>query len=207
MNLTAYHPLGQFDLLAIGVALVVVMAIIGWRILTGRPWRRTLPPDEIDVKPDGEVVAKDAAEGQRRSIYVQQRRSKPVTMLEAFDAPQLKPNCLRRSNSTVASQALQMMNSEILRTSSRYMAGRVIDAVGEDPAAQVDRLYVTALGRPPSLEERTDGVFTLTEMTKAWGRRLDEQVPMEPKRAKARWLALATLCHTVLNSAEFLYID
>ncbi len=165
------------------------------------------PPDEIDVKPDGEVVAKDAAEGQRRSIYVQQRRSKPVTMLEAFDAPQLKPNCLRRSNSTVASQALQMMNSEILRTSSRYMAGRVIDAVGEDPAAQVDRLYVTALGRPPSLEERTDGVFTLTEMTKAWGRRLDEQVPMEPKRAKARWLALATLCHTVLNSAEFLYID
>ena len=51
MNLTAYHPLGQFDLLAIGVALVVVMAIIGWRILTGRPWRRTLPPDEIDVSP------------------------------------------------------------------------------------------------------------------------------------------------------------
>ena len=165
------------------------------------------PPDEIDVEPDGEVVAKDSAEGQRRSIFVQQRRSRPVTMLEAFDAPQLKPNCLRRSNSTVASQALQMMNSEILRTNSRYMAGRVIDAVGEDPEAQVARVYLTALGRPPSAEERTDGVFTLNEMTKAWSRRMEEQVPMEPKRTKARWLALATLCHTVLNSAEFLYID
>ena len=165
------------------------------------------PADEIDVKPDGEIVAKDSPQGQRRGIYLQQRRSKPLTLFEAFDAPQLKPNCLRRTKSTVASQALQMMNSEILRTNSRYMAGRIIDAVGEDPVALVERVYLTALGRPPAAEERTDGVSTLTEMTKAWGRRLEEQVPMEPKRMKARWLALAALCHTVLNSAEFLYVD
>ena len=164
-------------------------------------------PEEIEVKPDGEVVAKDLVSGNRRSIYVQQRRSKPVTMLEVFDAPQLKPNCLRRANSTVASQALQMMNSELLRTNSRYMAGRVIDEVGEDPEAQVDRVYLKVLGRPPSVEERNEGVFTLREMTTAWDRRMNEEVPMEPKRTKARWLALATLCHTVLNSAEFLYID
>ena len=165
------------------------------------------PADEIEVKPDGEIVAKDSPRGQRRGIYLQQRRSKPLTMFEAFDAPQLKPNCLRRTKSTVASQALQMMNSGILRANSRYMAGRIIDAAGEDPAALVERVYLTALGRPPSAEERTDGVSTLTELTKAWGRRLEEQVPMEPKRMKARWLALAALCHTVLNSAEFLYID
>ena len=165
------------------------------------------PPDEIEVKPDGEVIAKDSPEGQRRSIYVQQRRSKPVTMLEAFDAPQLKPNCLRRTKSTVASQALQMMNSEVLRTSSRYMAGRVIDEAGEDPSAQVKRAYLTALGRLPSGEEQADAESTLAEMTKAWRRRLEEQVPMEPKATKARWLALATVCHTLLNSAEFLYID
>ena len=128
-------------------------------------------------------------------------------MFEAFDAPQLKPNCLRRTKSTVASQALQMMNSGIVRANSRYMAGRIIDEVGDDPAALVERVYLTALSRPPSAEERTDGVSTLTEMTRAWRRRLEEQVPMEPKRTKARWLALATLCHTVLNSAEFLYVD
>ena len=165
------------------------------------------PADEIDIKPDGEVIAKDSAKGQRRSIYIQQRRSKPVTILEAFDAPQLKPNCLRRTKSTVASQALQMMNSEILRGNSRYMAGRIIDEVGDDPAELVERVYLTALSRPPSAKERTDGVSTLSEMTKAWRRRLEEQVPMEPKRTKARWLALATLCHAVLNSAEFLYVD
>ena len=165
------------------------------------------PADEIEVKDDGEVIARDSEKGQRRSIYIRQRRSKPVTMLEVFDAPQLKPNCLRRTQSTVASQALQMMNSELLRTSSRYMAGRIIDQAGENPVAQVEHAYLTALGRPPSVDERDDAAFTLDEMTKAWSRRLEEQVPMEPKASKARWLALATLCHTVLNSAEFLYID
>jgi hypothetical protein len=49
MNLSTFHPLASFDLLAIGIALVVVMSVIGFKILTGRPWRRTLPPDEIDA--------------------------------------------------------------------------------------------------------------------------------------------------------------
>ncbi len=172
--------------------------------LDGKPFG---PADAIEVKPDGEVIAKDSSKGQRRSIYIQQRRSKPVTMLEAFDAPQLKPNCLRRTKSTVASQALEMMNSDILRTSSRYMAGRIIDEVGEDPAAQVKRAYLTALGRFPSVDERADAASTLGEMAKAWRRSLDDPVPMEPRATKARWLALATLCHTLLNSAEFLYVD
>ncbi len=167
------------------------------------------PPDEIEVQPDGEVIAKEPAggQGQRRSIYLQQRRSRPVTMLEAFDAPQLRPNCLRRARSTVASQALQMMNSDVLRRSSQYMAGRVIDAAENDPQGQVQRVYLAALARPPSGEELAEGIKSLDAMTEAWRRRLDERVPMEPKGAKARWLALATLCHTVLNSAEFLYID
>lgn len=166
------------------------------------------PPDDTEAKSDGEVVAKDSPEGMRRTIYLLQRRSKPLTMLEAFDAPQLRPNCLRRTNSTVPSQALQMMNSETLRTNSRYMAGRVIDAAGDDPAKQVERVYLAALSRSPTAREQAAGVSALAIMTQAWMRQLEEgPPPMEPKQAKARWLALATLCHTVLNSAEFLYID
>lgn len=165
------------------------------------------PADEIEVRPDGEVVVTDSKQGQRRSIFVQQRRSKPVTLLESFDAPQLKPNCLQRTKSTVASQALQMMNSEMLRANSRYLAGRVIDEIGDNPDAQVERVYLAALSRPPSVEEQASGASTLAKMRDAWRRELDERTPMEPKRMKADWLALATFCHTVLNSAEFLYVD
>ena len=58
------------------------------------------PPDPIEEKADGEVVAKESKTGYRRSIYLMQRRSTPVTMLDTFDAPQLRPNCLVRNRST-----------------------------------------------------------------------------------------------------------
>ena len=134
------------------------------------------PPDAVEVKPDGEVVAK-AGEGYRRSIYLLQRRKTPVTMLTAFDAPQLRPNCLHRARSTVSSQALQMMNSDMVRENSRYMAGRVMDAVGEDAAKQVERVYLAALGRPPSEEESDRAQSTLLHLEAGWRTHLDEAVP------------------------------
>ena len=165
------------------------------------------PPDSIEEKADGEVVAKESKQGYRRSIYLMQRRSTPVTMLDTFDAPQLRPNCLVRNRSTVSSQALQLMNSETVRASSRFMAGRVIDTAGRDPEAQVKRVYVAALGRPPSAEELDWSKSTLADMTEEWKRDLDQERSPEPRQGRAQWLALGTFCHTLFNTAEFLYID
>ena len=165
------------------------------------------PPDPIEEKADGEVVAKESKTGYRRSIYLMQRRSTPVTMLDTFDAPQLRPNCLVRNRSTVSSQALQLMNSETVRSSSRFMAGRVIDSVGRDPEAQVERVYLAALGRPPSSEELDWSKSTLADMTGEWKRQLDQDRSAEPREGRAQWLALGTFCHTLFNTAEFLYID
>ena len=165
------------------------------------------PPDPIEEKPDGEVVAKESKQGYRRSIYLMQRRSTPVTMLDTFDAPQLRPNCLVRNRSTVSSQALQLMNSETVRASSRFMAGRVIDSVGRDPEAQVERVYLAAMGRPPSAEELDWSKSTLADMTEEWKRHLDQDRSPEPRQGRAQWLALGTFCHTLFNTAEFLYVD
>lgn len=165
------------------------------------------PPDPIEEQADGEVVAKESKQGYRRSIYLMQRRSTPVTMLDTFDAPQLRPNCLVRNRSTVSSQALQLMNSETVRASSRFMAGRVIDTVGRDPEAQVKRVYLTALGRPPSPEELDWSKSTLADMTEEWKRDLDQDRSPEPRHGRAQWLALGAFCHTLFNTAEFLYID
>ena len=164
-------------------------------------------PAEIAVKPEGEVVPQPGAKGYRRGIYLQQRRSRPVTMLEIFDAPLLNPNCIRRSQSTVSLQALQLMNSGLMLESTRYLAGRIIDAAGDDPKKQVERLYLAALARRPSSEENADLQNTLQQMREAWRRQLESQLPAESIHQKAGWLALASLCHTVLNSAEFLYVD
>jgi len=165
------------------------------------------PAAPIDVRPDGEVVNKASKHGYRRSIYSLVRRSEPLTMLDAFDAPQLTPNCLRRSQSTVSSQALELLNSDLIRESARFLAGRIIDKVGADRCKQVERAYLRILARPADREELDNAGKVLPELVKAWYERLQDEVPAEPKASKAEWLGLAAFCHTLFNSAEFLYVD
>ena len=163
---------------------------------------------ELEVRGDGEVIEKCGDQGCRRSIYILQRRSTPLTMLQAFDAPQLTPNCLKRAESTVSSQALQLWNSGMLRENARFFAGRVMDAVGEKQVEkQVERLYLMALSRYPTQEERATAVEEITDLTRKWGDHFEKKVPEGPKAARARWEALAIFCHTILNSAEFIYVD
>jgi mono/diheme cytochrome c family protein len=165
------------------------------------------PAEEIEVTPENEVVSKGVKTGFRRSIYLLQRRSTPLTMLELFDAPRMDPNCLQRAYSTVPTQALQLWNSEMTRESSRYFAGRVIDAVGDDLEQQIERVYLLALSRRPTVEESRLGREALTGLNRDWLEHLEKDIPAEPKSPRARWLALATFCHVVLNSPQFVYVD
>ena len=165
------------------------------------------PAAEVEVTPEGEVFSKDSRAGFRRSLYMPQTRETPLTLLAAFDGPQLDPNCLKRGYSTVSLQALQLMNSGMVHETARYFAGRVMDAVGAEVEKQVERVYLAALSRWPSAEEKKLGMEAVQDLTRRWLEYLEEEVPAEPKRAKARWLALASFCHTILNSPDFVYID
>ncbi len=50
----------------------------------------------------------------RRSIYVQVRRSKPVSMLQQFDMPVMELNCEKRTSATLSTQALTLMNGDFV---------------------------------------------------------------------------------------------
>ena len=101
---------------------------------------------------DGEVVAPDDAAGLRRSIYLKVRRSQPLTLLQSFDQPVMETNCTRRGVSTVASQALNLLNSDILTKQAKAFAARVESEAPDDPAEHAVRL---ALGRPATDRERS----------------------------------------------------
>ncbi|MGH9673555.1 MAG: DUF1553 domain-containing protein, partial [Bryobacteraceae bacterium] len=165
------------------------------------------PAEEIQVSDNKEVVAVGSTEGYRRSIYVLQRISTPVTLLEAFDMPQMNPNCIERSRSNVATQALQMMNSEQIWKLATYMAGRVIDEAGENRTREVEQVFLRALSRPPTETEKQDSLAALDRLTEQWPARLRKDHSASPVEATARWMALAGLCHTVLNSASFIFVD
>ena len=152
------------------------------------------PGDAVTVRPDGLVLS-----GKRRSVYVQQLRKHPASLLESFDLPAMNPNCLQRAESLVAPQALHLMNDAAVRELARQFADRVRREAGDDPARQVQRLYWIALTRPPNDEELTDCLQTLTSLTEQWTKQVSA--------AEASRKALATLCHTIMNSALFLYVD
>jgi mono/diheme cytochrome c family protein len=160
-------------------------------------------PQPVKQLPDGEVIT----ESRRRSIYVSQRRTRPISLLETFDQPFMNPNCVQRGQSVVSSQALHLMNSDLVRDNARFMAGRIADAVGDQPDAQIERAYLLALARKPTAEERRAAREAFDRAIPEWTRKLEADKPAEPVAGRARWLALATLCHTLMNSAEFLYLD
>src|SRR6185369_17249153 len=91
-------------------------------------------------RPSGKVIPLGEEE-YRRSIYVQVRRSRPLGMLEPFDAPPLSPNCEQRASSTVAPQSLLMLNSQFVTEQAGEMAIRIQREVGSDPAVQFHRAW------------------------------------------------------------------
>ena len=165
------------------------------------------PPSDVEVKDNKEVVAEPTGEGYRRSLYVAQRMQKPLTLLDAFDLPRMTPNCIERRQSQVATQALQMMNGSDVWEHSRYMAGRLIDEIGPDPREQVEAVFLRALSRRPAADEMKDSLAALDEFTAIWPKRLNKDRDPAPLQWKSRWLALASFCHSVLNSAEFSFVD
>jgi hypothetical protein len=165
------------------------------------------PPVEVEVKPEGEVVATGTRAGWRRSVYVLQRRKTPVTILEVFDQPPMSPNCVERRQSTVPTQALQMMNSDLLQQHSRYLAGRLIDEFGSDREKQVHALYLRALSRPPTAQETEQATGGIDALTKQWTTHLAQEKNDAPVKLTAEWRALADFCKAMLSSAEFLYVD
>ena len=164
-------------------------------------------PVEVDIRPDKEVTVKGTHAGFRRSIYVLHRRQTPVSLLDAFDQPAMTPNCTERRRSNVATQALHMMNGSITWELARYMAGRVIDEAESDRSRQVELVYLRAYGRKPDANEARLGTQAIDAFRQQWPARLASDGGDAPRAASANWLALANYCHTILNTAEFSFID
>ncbi len=83
----------------------------------------------------------------RRSVYVPIFRNKLLELFEAFDFGD--PNLVngRRNVSTVATQALYLMNSPFVREQARQAARALLDVPGLDESGRLERAYRLALGR------------------------------------------------------------
>ncbi len=122
----------------------------------------------------------------RRSLYVFVRRNLRYPFFEAFDRPDANASCPRRAVTTIAPQALSLLNGRISADAARALAGRVAREAGPEAAARVDRAYRLALGRGPDPSERQMAGSFLADGGES---------------------GLADLCLALLNLNEFVYVD
>ena len=128
-----------------------------------------------DNQPDGPAVW-------RRSVYVYRRRSLVFPFFETFDLPDQGVTTAARNVSTVATQALTLLNNPFVLGQAALFAERLEREVPNDIRGQVDLAYRIALARPPTEAEAEIGGQLVSERS------------------------LVDLTHVIFNLSEFLYL-
>lgn len=153
------------------------------------------PPLPDGALPKGYQLWKaqpDSSENNRRSIYIFVRRNLRYPMFQSFDMPDTHESCARRQATVTPDQALELMNGKLVQQWAAAMARRVDNDRGLDLRARAERALRLAYNRAPLGDE----------IDKA-ARFLERQAAVAGSPAGA----LEDLCHTLLSSNEFLYIN
>lgn len=162
-------------------------------------------------RPSGKFLSLNG-EDFRRSIYVQNRRTRPLEMFNTFDAPaMMEANCETRPVTTVSPQSLLLMNNGYMREYAGHFAKRVAAEHPSDVQAQARRAIELAYSRASSMSEvanASDFISAQTAHYKANPAPLEVAVgPVDKQPAAPELLGLAALCHALMSANEFLYID
>jgi hypothetical protein len=161
------------------------------------------PAVEITTPSSGLSQAKPEptpSSAQRRSLYLFARRVYPLKFLELFDAPIMPVNCTQRNHSATVLQSLALLNSEFLFEQSDHFARRVAVEAGTGPTARVRAAFLLSLGREPRETELNECLSFLAEQTE-----IHAADATSPDQAAAS--AAADLCHMLLSTNEFLYVE
>ena len=154
-----------------------------------------IPPDALEgLSMKGAAWKPSPPEEQgRRSVYIFAKRGLLPPLLTTFDFPDTTlPNC-KRDVTTVPTQALSLMNNPFVHEQSAAVAKR-IDAANPKERASV--AWKLILGRTLREAELAAAVEHLEKQGKRFAARPDPALD-----------ALASLCHVLLNTNEFISVD
>jgi hypothetical protein len=132
-------------------------------------------------------------EAARRSVYIHIKRSLVVPILSAFDSADTDFSCPARFTTTQATQALMLLNSDMMNDEAKAFAARLKKEAGDSHESQVRLALRLALSRDPSQDEITRGL-TFIQTLKTKHKATDE-------------IALNQFALLILNLNEFVYLD
>ena len=151
-----------------------------------------LPPEVIEANPafldDNAQKTKGwypspKVDQYARSIFLVQKRNTRVPFLETFDLPENSSSCARRNVSTVAPQALSMLNGDFAVEAAQAFAARVRQEAGNDEEDAITHAFELAFQRPPTSRELAATLEFLNRRN------------------------LTEVCRVLLNLSEFAYVD
>jgi hypothetical protein len=113
------------------------------------------PPEPIKRGADGQWLEDDKkANPNRRSMYLAQTRTRPVTFLHVFDAPDMtSDNQAQRFRSSLPAQSLAMMNSPLVMRTTRAFTAQVLEQSKGDVDDALLRTFAAAYSRRPTAAE------------------------------------------------------
>lgn len=134
----------------------------------------------------------------RRSLYLPIIRNHVFDLFQLLDFPDPAVPTGDRATTTVAPQALLMLNSDFVMQSADELVARLFVETGDDDQ-RLTRLYAVTYGREPSADERSANRAFLAKVEPSL-------VTTEPDADKRRRQAWNILCHVTLAANEFIYV-
>lgn len=148
----------------------------------------------------------------RRSVYFFIKRSELIPSMMLFDWPEHLVSIGQRSSTTIAPQALLMMNNPLVRSAAEAMAKTVVSKHEQvEPSIDdaVERAYQLAYQRSPAAQEREIGKQFLTQLLLARGGDAAKSVTIAQgdPASKVPPTVWADYCQMLLSANEFIYVD
>jgi hypothetical protein len=148
------------------------------------------------VGTDGETsasrISMNPESTNRRSLYLPLRRSNLPTLYMLFDFGDATSPEGHRNPTTVATQALFVMNSPLVEREAKALADRILKQNKKD-TARLDEAYLAVLDRHADAGEIDKGLTYIQSLRRKWN-------DIDDARA---W---QSFCHALMASNEFMYI-
>jgi cytochrome c553 len=184
----------------------------------GSPARDMKVIEMSDNGPEAQRIAGYTAADRHRSVYLPLLRGLTPRPLEVFDFADQGLVTGSRDSTTVAPQALYVLNDPFVRGQSRSLADRILQRADLDDAGRVSLAYRLTLGRIPTATEveRVESYLADYESAaRATARPAKAEVAAPQKKPAAeppvppadpKTAAWASFCQALLASAEFRYV-
>ena len=135
-----------------------------------------------------------------RSIYLCRLRHSPPPELAAFDFPDAVAPASQRSDTTLPTQSLYLLNSQFVVEQAESLADDILGMEGWDDTERIADIFRRVLQREPSSAE-TSTVLALLKSTK---QALAASMPQVENLEQRSW---ASFCQAMLTTNEFRFID